>query len=83
MKKNSQLWKKNSGPFNLFGEWNGVMGNVIDGNFSFSANQWSYYYERSNVIDFVPVFKNDQNALILIPQPPAQWAKNGKKYCDK
>ena len=56
----------------MSGEWSGVMGNVVDGNFSFSANQWTLYYERSNVIDFVPVFKNDQTALILIPHPPAQ-----------
>lgn len=42
-----------TGPYNLSGEWSGVMGNVVNGKFPFSLNHWYWLPERHQVLDFV------------------------------
>ena len=59
-----------SGPFNLSGEWGGVMGDVVTGKYQMSLSQWYYIRERNDILDFVST-TSDQEMLALTPQPTA------------
>ena len=58
-----------SGPFNLSGEWGGVMGNVVRGKYDTSISAWDWNLERSNVVQFVLVTKNNR-ILVWEPKNP-------------
>ena len=53
----------------MSGEWKGVMGDVINGNYMFSLNSWIWFLERDPLLDFVPVSK-EKSVLTYIPKPP-------------
>ena len=57
------------GPYNLSGEWKGVMGDVVSGKHSVSLSAWNWIIERDSFLDFVPVVK-DRQILAVIPKPP-------------
>ena len=59
-----------SGPYNMSGEWGGVMGGVIKGDYPWCLNAWTYMYERKDILDFVP-FTKTRSILVLTPQNPA------------
>ena len=52
-----------SGPFNISGEWGGVMGNVILGNYDVSVNFWAMNLHRMELIDNVWLFKSHSDRL--------------------
>ena len=56
------------GPFNLSGQWSGVMGNVILGNFDFSPSLWIFLPERQPLLDYATVM-NSKLVLCLNPPP--------------
>lgn len=58
-----------SGPYNLSGEWSGVMGDVVSGKYPMSLNAWNWIIERNYFLDFVPVIKDNQ-VLAVVPSPP-------------
>ena len=37
--------------------WENISKNVQVGNYSFSANQWLWFYERFQIFDFVTVYR--------------------------
>ena len=55
----------------MSGEWGGVMGNVVLGNYPLSLNKWTHYSVRFNVLDLVPILKDEHSAkgLFTIPKP--------------
>ena len=55
-----------SGPFNLSGQWDGVMGNVLNGKYDVSISPWDWNLERNNVVQFVLVTKNRK---VLVWEP--------------
>ena len=58
-----------SGPFNLSGEWTGVIGDVVTGKYQFSLNSWTFTTERQKVLSFVPSVI-DRFVFLLIPSLP-------------
>ena len=58
-----------SGPFNMSGEWGGVMGNVVLGNYEVSVNVWLLTLERSKVLDHAITLKNDPSVLLTKTLP--------------
>ena len=58
-----------SGPFNLSGEWTGVIGDVVTGKYQFSLNSWTFTTERQKVLSFVPSVI-DRFVCLLIPNLP-------------
>ena len=58
-----------SGPFNLSGDWGGVMGNVVTGKYDVSISAWDWNLERSNVVQYVLVTKNNK-ILVWEPKNP-------------
>ena len=46
-----------SGPYNMSGEWEGIMGNVILNQYPFSVSSWSSTWERSFLLDHAAVLK--------------------------
>ena len=58
-----------SGPFNLSGEWDGVLGNVVNGKYDLSMSSWDWILERQNVLQFVLVSKT-QKILVWEPKNP-------------
>ena len=58
-----------AGPYNLSGEWKGVMGDVVSGKYHVSLSAWNWIIERNSFLDFVPVVK-DRQILAVIPKPP-------------
>ena len=57
------------GPFNSSGVWDGVMGDVVAGKYPMSLNTWKWIIERQEILDFVPIVKENQ-VLTVIPKPP-------------
>ena len=55
-----------SGPFNLSGQWEGIMGDVIMGKYPLSINAWIWGAERNKVLDFV---RTSNNYQVLVMQP--------------
>jgi hypothetical protein len=56
-----------SGPMNLSGEWGGVMGGVIKGEYDLSISSWGRNVDRSHLMTFssvVPV----KEVLVLTPK---------------
>ena len=39
------------GPFNISGEWSGVMGDVVTGKYHIALSTWYSFYERKTVVD--------------------------------
>ena len=58
-----------SGPFNMSGEWSGVMGNVVKGTYDMSLSPWQWVLERDNFVQFVLVIKSKQ-ILVWEPKNP-------------
>ena len=56
-----------SGPFNISGEWGGVMGNVILGNYDVSVNYWIMALQRMELMDHVRLYKSDPIAILFKP----------------
>ena len=56
-----------SGPFNISGKWEGVMGNVVLGNYDVSVNYWEMKLERINIVDHVRLIKSDPKAILMKP----------------
>ena len=56
-----------SGPFNLSGEWSGVMGDVVTGKYPFSLVTWAWYYNRDFVSDLNVVVH--WNAMVASVEP--------------
>ena len=59
-----------SGPFNLSGIWDGVMGNVVNGDSHVSFNSWIWNSKRRDILDFVPVF-SERGVVAYTPKPMA------------
>ena len=58
-----------TGPYNLSGDWTGVMGDVVEGKYPLSLSAWSWMIERNGFLDFVPIIK--ENLLLsIVPQQP-------------
>ena len=57
------------GPFNLSGNWTGVMGDVVTGRYALSVSSWIHLLEREPILDFVPVL-TDNDILVISPKPP-------------
>ena len=58
-----------SGPFNLSGTWDGVMGNVVNGDSHVSFNAWIWNSKRRDILDFVPLF-SERCVVAYTPKPP-------------
>ena len=58
-----------SGPFNMSGEWSGVMGNVVKGTYDMSMSPWQWNEERDNLVQFVLIIKSKQ-ILVWEPKNP-------------
>ena len=58
-----------SGPFNMSGEWGGVMGNIVVGNYEISVNVWLLNLERVKVMDHAIVLKDDPSILLTKTVP--------------
>ncbi len=43
------------GPFNLSGEWTGVYGSIVHGEYDFSLSSWFRFHAREYMVDFVPI----------------------------
>ena len=48
------------GPYNISGNWSGVMGDVVSGKYPMSLNAWNWILERNYFLDFVPVIKDNE-----------------------
>ena len=59
-----------SGPYNSSGEWDGSMGDVINGRVQFSLSMWVWNIERRPLLDFAPVAANFHYCA-LTPQQPS------------
>ena len=62
--------QKLSGPFNLSGEWSGVMGDVITGKYPFSLSTWLSTSPRDDVGDFSVIVDYDKYVAYLSLKPP-------------
>ena len=58
-----------SGPFNRSGEWGGVMGGVVNGDYMISLCQWVWLRERYGLLDFVSTTA-EATMLAITPKPP-------------
>lgn len=47
-----------SGPYNLSGEWDGVMGSVVKKKYDLSISAWDMDISRVNVLQLSPIRKN-------------------------
>ena len=56
------------GPYNLSGEWTGVMGHVVNGKYPISLSVWYWLKERQEILDFVPIIK-ENFVLTILPKP--------------
>ena len=54
------------GPYNLSGEWGGIFGNVVNGNYHLSVNSYMNMYERFYIVDHVGFIKS-RRAMFFIP----------------
>ena len=54
------------GPYNLSGEWGGIFGNVVNGNYHLSVNSYMNMYERFYVVDHAGFIKS-RRAMFFIP----------------
>ena len=59
-----------SGPYNTSGDWGGVMGNIVLGNYEVSVCYWIQFLDRVNFLDHAMVFKN--NPIILLMKPDSE-----------
>ena len=57
------------GPFNMSGNWTGVMGDVITGKYPMSVSSWLWLLERDPLLDCVPVL-TDNDILVMTPNSP-------------
>ena len=53
----------------MSGEWGGVMGSVVKGDYPTALSSWYYIYERHVILDFVTTTA-DYQLLALTPQAP-------------
>jgi hypothetical protein len=58
-----------SGPFNQSGEWDGIMGDVVNGKYDLSLSAWLWMAERYEILTFVPVYSKKQ-VLVWTPKKP-------------
>ena len=59
-----------SGPFNISGNWGGVLGNVIMGNYGLSITNWRLTLQRMDLLDHAMQFKSDPNVMLTNSAPP-------------
>ena len=59
-----------SGPFNLSGEWSGVMGDVVNGKYQIALSTWYSFYERNTVVDLDVMIQWDLSVVSIILKPP-------------
>ena len=45
------------------------MGDVVTGKYQMSVNGWKHFFERDEILDFVPILKTAR-ILCFIPKPP-------------
>jgi hypothetical protein len=67
--QNLKTIKKIGTPYNLSGNWSGVMGDVVKGKYPISLSAWSWMPERNYFLDFVPIIK-ENFVLSIVPQQP-------------
>lgn len=57
------------GPFNLTGQWEGVMGAVVTGKHPMSISGWAMYPQRSQILDWCPTLFYSSTLLAMKNQP--------------
>ncbi len=63
-----------SGPFNTSGEWGGVMGSVVNGDFDMSINHYIWVLDRSELVSFAATTPS-RSVLTWTPQNPStDWS---------
>ena len=58
-----------NGPFNKSGEWGGVMGGIVNGDYMISLCQWVWLSDRYGLVDFISTTP-DSHLLALTPRAP-------------
>ena len=59
-----------SGPSNVSGVYEGIVGRVASGEYQFSLCQWLNMYARIGLFDFVCIGRGTQYLMVLVPKLP-------------
>ena len=58
-----------TGPFNLSGEWSGVMGDVVNGKHEIALSMWLWNEKRHDIVDLITFTWDYRLSFLVVKQP--------------